>query len=131
MQDLNALIENLKRELSISVKQCETLKETLKEKESLHSISDAKLHEGEAKFLETISSLQAKLSNSEAERQLRESELLQQMETILKEERGKFLVLSSENEALVARLEAQSETSSALEEYKKRAQAALKKVHLV
>lgn len=53
------------------------------------------------------------------------------METILKEERGKFLVLSSENEALVARLEAQSETSSALEEYKKRAQAALKKVHPV
>jgi hypothetical protein len=128
LQDHNALIEDLRRELSTSSKQCEALKENLKEKEDLYYVSHAKLHEGETKFLETIYSLEAKLASSNAKHELRQSEMMQKMEAILKEERAKHLQVSIENESLVAKLEAQSETANVLEEYKKRAQVALKKV---
>jgi myo-inositol-hexaphosphate 3-phosphohydrolase len=131
LQDNAALIEDLKRELASSTKQCEVLKEKLKEKESLFSLNDAKLQAGETKHLETISMLEGKVMKLETEQKLREAEIMQQTESMLREERTKVMKLSNENDALLVKLESQSETANSLEEYKKRAQVALKKVRFI
>ena len=128
LQDHTALNENLERDQTTYNKNLESLKSKLKD-------TDAELNKKNANILlieksksESIAQLNEQISLLEASLKCSENAYKTELESILIQEKSKLQKANETIEELTFKLDSQSKSADALEDYKKRAQIALKKV---